>query len=88
MRLDDKLQFHVPAAIFTEPKPVNYADGSAGGTLLGRRVPDEPMSLIFNVDVSPRWGWAECDPSKCDCCEDCKQRCVRARPPRRGPPLP
>jgi hypothetical protein len=31
-----------------------------------------PTDLIFNIDVSAKWGWNYCTPSStCSCCTDC-----------------
>jgi hypothetical protein len=69
--LDDELQFHVAGALLSDERKISFADGEGGGTMLGRKIPDEPMYLILNVDLSPRWGFPYCDPGRCDCCFDC-----------------
>jgi len=77
--LDGTTQLDLPASVVEAPRPVTFseASGKQSGTLRGRRVPVEPMYLILNVDLSPRWGWNFCPSDRCDCCADCKQsRCT------------
>ena len=69
--LDGKLQFQIDAAVLATPFNISV-NGSALGKLRPRHLPTEPMYLIFNLDISQRWGWPDCtEVTGCSCCTDC-----------------
>mmetsp|Transcript_26339 Transcript_26339/g.77317 ORF Transcript_26339/g.77317 Transcript_26339/m.77317 type:complete len:2722 (+) Transcript_26339:41-8206(+) len=76
--LDDVFQYNVPASMLTARRPMTFQgdDAEYTGTLLPRKLPDEALYMILNVDLAPRWGWPTC-PDECDCCTDCRlSRCT------------
>ena len=82
--LDGKLQFELEAATVATPRTVHF-DMHGEQTPRPRTLPTEPMYLILNVDLSPKWGWpAHCTDEEaalgCECCFDCRSlactRCI------------
>jgi len=71
--LNDDFLFKIEAADINRDMVFTTESGK-NGTLFGRKIPDEPMYMILNVDLSSKWGWPSCDP-KCpesSCCNDCQ----------------
>merc|ERR1712216_573485 len=65
----------------TITRPINVG----GGTLQGRQIPEEPLYIILNVDISKRWDWPYCDEAKLppggSCCVDCRDpKCTNYQP--------
>ena len=77
--------FFVGADLLQPHRQVSF-NGNPGGKLHSRQVPAEPMYMIVNVDLSPRWGWpanprgVECagceSPDKFDCSNTNCTNCV------------
>jgi len=80
--LDDEKQYQVHQE--TVQKPISVK----GGTLQGRQIPEEPLYMILNVDMSVRWGWPSCNESllretdpEASCCVDCRNAtCTKYQP--------
>uniref|UniRef100_A0A7S4T845 GH16 domain-containing protein n=1 Tax=Alexandrium monilatum TaxID=311494 RepID=A0A7S4T845_9DINO len=68
--LDGKKQFYINATVITKDMPISRNNDPIG-TMLGRQIPEEPMYIILNVDMSMNWGWQDCEHGKCGCCTDC-----------------
>ena len=61
--------FFVGTDLLAPHRQVSTA-GIPGGKLHSRQVPKEPMYMILNVDMSPKWGWpADSIGVKCAGCE-------------------
>lgn len=69
--LEDSFLFKVEASDIDQVMAYTSPSGRQG-KLYGRKIPDEPMYMILNVDVSPRWGWPGCDARCPSCCNDCQ----------------
>mmetsp|Transcript_14000 Transcript_14000/g.30953 ORF Transcript_14000/g.30953 Transcript_14000/m.30953 type:complete len:872 (+) Transcript_14000:255-2870(+) len=70
--LDNEFLYHVDA--FTIRRQVNLTKKEHPmGTLFSRQLPEEPMSMLLNVDLSTIWNWDQtgCLSGECDCCTDC-----------------
>ena len=60
--------------------PITFDGVPSGGTVSGRTIPEEPMAILLNVDVSTRWGWL----NQFDNCTDCRDpACVAEDRPNR-----
>lgn len=68
--LDGKKQFYINASVITKERQITRNRESIG-TMLGRQIPEEPMYIILNVDMSMNWGWQDCEHGRCGCCTDC-----------------
>ena len=73
--LDDLTQFYVDAALVEREHNITR-NGTAVGVMKGRQIPQEPSYVTLNIDLSTRWGWVECDPTVCNCCNECRPECT------------
>eukprot|EP01051_Picozoa_sp_SAG22_P007976 SAG22_NODE_583_length_8878_cov_47.533546_8_plen_655_part_01 len=95
--IDGKQQFRINASALRQDTELHYKDVNSaehtysskgskqGGTFHGSEIPNEPMYLLLNTDVSKRWGFESC-PGFCECCNDCKnETCTTCFHPTKDP---
>lgn len=75
------LVYEIVETMLSKPRHITRDGGNAWGTLPRRALPEEPMYILLNVDISPDWGWPNHYPGSSECGPVCDCSCVSCQNP-------